>query len=181
MKALILNSLLINLVEEPWRGETSPPKLPNKKQKSQVYWASKPYSNIIHGLRTRNETSFHQNTKLLGFGRQFGQINFGAFGVFSVNLSAPIFFAVSPLSMFSINQIFIWDWDLNLAIVCPQSMLSLLWTTLVHFLVNKLSALVFGCNVCVMKSDSNLEGSSCLRIHHLSQVTLSQFVSYIKF
>ena len=33
---------------------------------------------------------FHRNPKLLGFGRQFGQINFGAFEVFSANLSAPI-------------------------------------------------------------------------------------------
>ena len=33
---------------------------------------------------------FHQNPKLLGLGRQFGQINFGAFGVFLANLSALI-------------------------------------------------------------------------------------------
>jgi hypothetical protein len=33
---------------------------------------------------------FYQNPKLLGLGRQFGQIKFGAFGVFSANLSAPI-------------------------------------------------------------------------------------------
>jgi hypothetical protein len=38
-----------------------------------------------------NEAFFHQNLKLLGWRRQFGQINFGAFGVFSTNLSAPIF------------------------------------------------------------------------------------------
>ena len=43
-----------------------------------------------HGLRTPNEAFFHQNPKLLGLGRQFGQINFGAFGVFSTDLSAPI-------------------------------------------------------------------------------------------
>ena len=44
-----------------------------------------------HGLRTPNEASFfHQNPKLLGLGRQSGQINFGAFGVFSADLSAPI-------------------------------------------------------------------------------------------
>ena len=34
---------------------------------------------------------FHQNSKLLCLGRQIGQINFGAFGVFSAELSAPIF------------------------------------------------------------------------------------------
>jgi hypothetical protein len=37
-----------------------------------------------------NEAFFHGNPKLLGFGRKFWQINFGAFGVFLVNLSAPI-------------------------------------------------------------------------------------------
>ena len=45
---------------------------------------------ITHGLRTPNEAFFHRNPNLLGLGRQFGQINFGAFGVFSANLSAPI-------------------------------------------------------------------------------------------
>ena len=44
----------------------------------------------IHGLRTPDEAFFHRNPKLLGLGRQIGQINFGAFGVFSSNLSAPI-------------------------------------------------------------------------------------------
>ena len=80
----------------------------------------------VHGLRTPNEAFFHQNPKLLGLGRQFGHINFGTFGVFSVDLSAPIF-VLSPLSMFSQplflqkklslkskSQIFIWDWVLNL-------------------------------------------------------------------
>ena len=33
---------------------------------------------------------FHEDPKLLGLGRKCGQINFGAFGVFSANLSAPI-------------------------------------------------------------------------------------------
>ena len=33
---------------------------------------------------------FHQSPKLLGWGRQFGQISFGAFGIFSANLLAPI-------------------------------------------------------------------------------------------
>ena len=44
---------------------------------------------------------FHRNPKLLGLGRQFGQTIFGAFGVFSANLLAPIL-VLSPLSMFSI-------------------------------------------------------------------------------
>ena len=39
-------------------------------------------------------------------GRQIGQINFGAFGVFSAKLSSPILvlWSVRPLSMFSSNQ-----------------------------------------------------------------------------
>ena len=40
-----------------------------------------------HGLRTPNEDFFHRNPKLFGLGRQFGQINFGAFEVLSVDLS----------------------------------------------------------------------------------------------
>ena len=44
----------------------------------------------FHGLRTPNEAFFHQNPKLFGFGRQFGQINFGAFLVFLTDLSASI-------------------------------------------------------------------------------------------
>jgi hypothetical protein len=36
------------------------------------------------------EAFFHRNPKLLGLGRQFGQINIGAFGVFSADLSATI-------------------------------------------------------------------------------------------
>ena len=43
-----------------------------------------------HGLRTPNEALFHKNPKLLGLDRQFGQISFGAVGVFLANLSAPI-------------------------------------------------------------------------------------------
>jgi hypothetical protein len=38
---------------------------------------------------TPNEAFFHQNLKLLGMG-QFGQIDFGALGVFSADLSALI-------------------------------------------------------------------------------------------
>ena len=45
---------------------------------------------FFHGLRTPNEAFFHQNSKLLGLGRQFGHTHFGAFGVFSTYLSAPI-------------------------------------------------------------------------------------------
>jgi hypothetical protein len=37
-----------------------------------------------------NEAFFQQNPKPLGLSRQFGLINFGAFGVFLADLSAPI-------------------------------------------------------------------------------------------
>ena len=42
-----------------------------------------------HGVRTPNEAFFQRNPKL-GLGRQFGHINFGAFGVFLANLSGPV-------------------------------------------------------------------------------------------
>ena len=45
---------------------------------------------LIHGLGTPNEAFFHWNSELLGLGRQIGQIDFGAFGVLSAKLSAPI-------------------------------------------------------------------------------------------
>ena len=41
-----------------------------------------------HGLWMPNEAFFSLNLKLLGMGTQFGQINFGAFGVFLTDLSA---------------------------------------------------------------------------------------------
>ena len=62
---------------------------------------------MYHGLRTPNEAFFHRNPKLLGLGKQFGQINFGAFGVFSANLSAPILVQWVPCPCFpSINHYF---------------------------------------------------------------------------
>ena len=45
---------------------------------------------LDHRLRMSNEAYFHQNCKILCLSRQFGQTNFGAFGVFSDNLSVPI-------------------------------------------------------------------------------------------
>ena len=45
---------------------------------------------FMYGLRTPNKAFFHWNPELLGLGRQIGQINSGAFGVFSAKLSAPI-------------------------------------------------------------------------------------------
>ena len=49
-----------------------------------------PHDGDDHGLRMPNEAFLHQNLKLVGFGRQFGQINFGPFKVFAADLSAPI-------------------------------------------------------------------------------------------
>jgi hypothetical protein len=60
-----------------------------------------------HGLRTPNEAFFHRNSKLLGLGRQIVQMNFGAFGVFSADLSAPTLVLWVPCSCFPlINQYF---------------------------------------------------------------------------
>ena len=87
---------------------------------------------LTHGLWLPNEAFFCRNPKLLGWGRQFRQINFGSFGVFSAP-SAPILVQWVPCPCFPlINhyfykkpslyiQIFIWDWylNLNLTIVCP--------------------------------------------------------------
>ena len=53
-----------------------------------VMWAKK--VNFSHGLRTPNKACFHWNPELLGLGRQIGQKNFGAFGVFSADLSTNI-------------------------------------------------------------------------------------------
>ena len=53
-----------------------------------------------HGLRTPNEAFFHWNPELLGLGRQIGQINSGAFGVFSAELSAPILVQWVPCPCF---------------------------------------------------------------------------------
>jgi hypothetical protein len=35
-----------------------------------------------HGLRTPNEAFFSSKSKLFGLDRQFGNLNFGAFGIF---------------------------------------------------------------------------------------------------
>ena len=70
----------------------------------------------MHGLRMPNEAFFHQNPKLLDLGRQFGQINFGAFGVFLADLSAPILVWYLGLGFefeFGPQRI------MDLAIVCP--------------------------------------------------------------
>ena len=59
-----------------------------------------------HGLRKPDKAFFHRNPRLLGLGKQFGQINVAAFGVFLANLSAPIWVhgTVSPLSILYLNR-----------------------------------------------------------------------------
>ena len=54
-----------------------------------------------HGLRTPNEAFFHRNPKLLGLGRQFGQISFG---VFSADLSATILLLWVPCPCFPLSN-----------------------------------------------------------------------------
>jgi hypothetical protein len=55
---------------------------------------------LDHGLRTPNEAFFNGNPELLGLGRQIGQINSWAFGVFSAELSAPILVQLVPCPCF---------------------------------------------------------------------------------
>ena len=47
------------------------------------------WDTAVHKLRTPNEAFFHRQL-ILGLSRQFGQINFGAFWVFSTNLSTTL-------------------------------------------------------------------------------------------
>jgi hypothetical protein len=67
----------------------------------------------------------HFSLEIKNLGRQIGQINSGAFGVFSAKLSSPILVQWVPCPFFSlcnqyfykkISKIFIWDWNLNLAL-----------------------------------------------------------------
>ena len=76
-------------------------------------------------LRTPNESFFHRNPKLLGLGKQFHKMNFGAF------LANLFFGIVSPLSMSTIistKNIYLglgFEFEFgpqrirDLAIVCP--------------------------------------------------------------
>ena len=51
-----------------------------------------------------NEAFFHWNSELLGLGRQIGQINSGAFGVFSAELLSPILVQRVPCSCFPLSN-----------------------------------------------------------------------------
>ena len=64
---------------------------------------------VTYDARTTdaNEAFFHWNPENLGLGRQIGQINSGAFGVFSTKLSAPILVQWVPCPCFLlVNQYF---------------------------------------------------------------------------
>ena len=83
---------------------------------------------LEHRLRT--EAFFHRNPKLLGLGRQFGPIDFGAFGLFLVILvlSVPCpcfplikYYFYAKLSLYiQIPNIF-WNLDLDLNSGCNES------------------------------------------------------------
>ena len=72
-----------------------------------------------HGLQTPNEAFFHGNPKVLSLGRQFGQINFWTFGVFSVNLSAPILVLWVPCPCFPLIKHYFYK-KLSLYIQIPN-------------------------------------------------------------
>ncbi len=65
-----------------------------------IKWSTTVNNTLGHGLWTPNEAFFHWNPELLGLGRQIGQINSGAFGVFSAKLSAPILVQEVPCPCF---------------------------------------------------------------------------------
>ena len=69
-----------------------------------------------HGLQTPNKAFFHRNPELLGLDRQNGQINSGAFGVFSACpcfLLFNLYFNKRNKIFISKSQIFIWNLNLN--------------------------------------------------------------------
>ena len=80
---------------------------PPSSKKKQRQWHQLFSVSSLHGLRTPNEALFHRNPKLLGLVRQCGQINFGAFGLFSADLSATILVLWVPCPCFPlINHYF---------------------------------------------------------------------------
>ena len=67
-------------------------------------WTVVVLNEATHGLRTPNEVFFHWNPERLGLGKQIGQINSEAFGVFSAKPSAPIVWVpCPPFPLFNLN------------------------------------------------------------------------------
>ena len=79
---------------------------------------------IKHGPRTPNQAFFHWNTKHLGLATQFGQIHFGAFEVFSADLSAPILVLWVPCPCFPLFNHYFYK-KLSLYIHIPNIYLGL--------------------------------------------------------
>ena len=72
-----------------------------EKSVQQIDLAWIPRLRLSHGLRTPNEACFHRNPKLLFV---IGQMNSGAFGVFSAKSSAPILALLFPCPYFPLFQ-----------------------------------------------------------------------------
>ena len=79
-----------------------------------------------HGLRMPNEAFFHWNPKVLGLGRQIGQINFGAFGIFLIKLSASILVQWFPCPYFPLFNHYFYK-KLSLDIHIPNINLGLVF------------------------------------------------------
>ena len=88
-------------------------------------WTSLGRRNSLgHGLWTPNETFFHWKPELLGLGRQIGQINSGAFGLFLAKLSAPILVQWVPCPCFPLFNHYFYK-KLSLYIQIPNIYLGL--------------------------------------------------------
>ena len=86
--------------------------------------SSSPQIHSFHGLRTLNEAFFYWNPELLELGRQIGQINSVAFGIFSAKLSAPILVQWVPCPCFPLFNHYFYN-KLSLYIHIPNIYLGL--------------------------------------------------------
>ena len=77
-----------------------------------------------HGLRTPNGAFFHLNPEFLNLDRQIGQINSGAFEVFSDKLSKPILVQRVPCRCFPLFNNYFYN-KLSLYIHIPNPRFSL--------------------------------------------------------
>ena len=93
-----------------------------------------------HRLRTPKKPFFHRDSKLLGLGRQFGKINFEAFGVFLSDLSATILVLWVPCPWFPLINHYFYK-KLSLYIQIPNIYLGLGF----EFGSQRIKDLVFEC------------------------------------
>ena len=98
--------------------------LKNIKRLELVLYFKSFFNKWSHELQTPNEAFFHWIPKLLGLDRQFGQINFGAFGVFLANLSAAILVEWVPCPCFPLFNYYLYK-KLSLYIQIPNIYLGL--------------------------------------------------------